>query len=117
MEEKELIKNVELELQWLKYYALAESPFPDKNGRHNFDPTKSPYDQLVSIGYTKRVTSLDKRCAFLRLTAKTPIKDTPLEEMISHDGLRDPENNVYSALEVFMLKYPEKHAWVIEALQ
>ena len=104
------MKNVEQELQWLKYYATEES-------RKNFDPMKSPYDQLVSIGYAKRYTPLYKRCIFLRLTADTPLKDTPLAQMIPNTGLRDPANNVLSALEVFMLKYPEEHDWVTKSLQ
>lgn len=120
MEIEELIKNVEQELQWLKYYALAEvdqSIYPDKNGRRNFDPTRSPYDQLVSIGYTKRVTPLAMRCVFLRLTAETPIRDTPLEQMIPSTEGCNPDNNIFSALEVFLMKYPDKHGWVFDQLQ
>ncbi len=110
MEKEEIRRAAEEELQWLKYYALAES-------RQAFDPTKSPYDQLGSIGYTKRVIPLDRRCAFLRLTAKTALVDTPIEEMIAANGPRDPDNNVLSALEVYMLKYPEEHDWVVKSLQ
>ena len=120
MEIEELIKSVELELQWLKYYALAEvdeTIYPGMNGRSKFDPTRSPYEQLVSIGYTKRVIPLAARCAFLRLTAETPIKDTPIEQMTSINEGRNAENNIYSALEVFLMKYPDKHSWVFDQLQ
>jgi hypothetical protein len=120
VEIEELIKNVDTELQWLKYYALAEvdqSIYPGMNGRKTFDPTRSPYDQLVSIGYTKRVIPLSMRCVFLRLTAETPVKDTPLEQLTSSNEGRNPEKNIYSALEVLLMKYPEKHEWVFNSLQ
>lgn len=104
-------------MQWLKYYALAETNIPGKNGRRNFDPSKSPYEQFVSIGYTKRVTQLSMRCAFLRLTAETPIAETPIEKMIPSTDVCNSENNVYSALEVLLMKYPDKHDWVFNSLQ
>jgi hypothetical protein len=117
VEIQDLIKNAEQEIQWLRYYALAETNIPGKNGRRNFDPTRSPYEQLVSIGYTKRVIPLSMRCAFLRLTADTPISETPLEQMISSTEVCNPENNVFSALEVLLMKYPEKCDWVFDSLQ
>jgi len=110
MEKEDLIKAVDQELQWLRYYANKET-------RESFDPSKSPYDQLTSIGYTKRVISLDMRCAFIRLTATTPISETPIDQMILSTDRRNHSSNVYTALEVFMLKYPEEHAWVINKLQ
>lgn len=113
MEKEELIKQADQELQWLKYYALAEVDqkiYPGKNGRNNFDPNRSPYDQFVSIGYTKKVIALDRRCAFMRATAKTPIKETPLADIVDAGGEpRNPDKNILSYLEILLLKFPEEH--------
>ena len=110
MEKIELVKQAELELQWLRYYANSET-------RNSFDPTKSPYNQLISIGYTKRVLPLEWRCVFSRLTSKTPLRDTPIEEIFETTEPRDVENNIFSALEVFMIKYPDELEWVTQSLQ
>ena len=111
MEKAEIIKNAEQELQWLKYYANAET-------RKTFIITKSPYDQFRSIGYTKRVIPLSSRCVFLRVTANEPItKDTKLEDLIASNDLRNPEKNIFSALEFIMIKYPEDHDWIIKSIQ
>ncbi len=105
MNKEELRKYVDAELQWLKYYSTPDS-------KKEFDPTKSPYTQLISIGYTKRVIPLHKRCAFLRLTSKKAILETDLEDMIMTDDYCNIENNIYSALEVFIMKFPEEHKWI-----
>ena len=109
MKKEELIKEAELELQWLKYYANSDS-------RKVFIPTKSPYDQLVTMGYTKRFIPLHSRCAFLRVTAELPLVDASVEDMVESNNARNPENNILSALEVVLIKYPELHDWVIKSL-
>lgn len=110
MSKEELVKHAELELQWLRYYANEET-------RRTFDPTKSPYDQLVSIGYTKRVLPLQYRCVFVRLTSDISITDSAIEDIIESNEPRVIENNVYSALEVLLMKCPEEHDWVTKYLQ
>ena len=50
-----LKKGVEHEIQWLRYYGLRED-------REKLDLSKSIYEQVRSIGYTKRVVPLDLRC-------------------------------------------------------
>lgn len=110
MTKEELKKAVELELQWLHYYAFAGS-------KQNLDLTKSLYDQLEGIGYAKKNIDLDKRCAFLRLSSSKLIsKSLPLEEIEESGLYRDNENNIYTALEVWMIKYPEENDWVLERL-
>lgn len=54
MKEK-LKKEIDLEIQWLRYYGLRED-------RKRLDLTKNIYEQIRSIGYTKRVIPLDLRC-------------------------------------------------------
>lgn len=121
MEKEELIKHADQELQWLRYYALADvdqKTYPNKNGRNNFDPNRSPYDQLVSIGYTKRVIGLDRRCAFMRVTAETPLIETPLSNIVDAGGEpRNPDKNILSALEILLLKCPEEHERIVNYLK
>lgn len=121
MEKEELIKLVEQELSCLKYYALAnvdQEIYPGKNGRTNFDASRSPYDQFVSIGYTKRVMALDRRCAHNRVTSKVPIKEASLEEIFNAGGEPvDHDKNIFSAVEVFLMKFPEEKEWVFNLLQ
>ena len=96
MTKEELKVHVELELQWLRYYANEPS-------RLAFDPTRSPYDQLVSIGYAKRYTPLPYRCIFVRLTSVEPVKTAKVEDLVMSGFPRSIENNIYSALETYML--------------
>lgn len=120
MEKEELMKLADQELQFLKYYALAnvdQTDYPGKNGRTKFDVNRSPYDQLVSIGYTKRVLSLDRRCALARLTSNTPVKESSLDDIFNAGGEpRDHDKNIFTAVEVLLLKCPEEHQWVIDYL-
>lgn len=110
MTKEDIKKEVELELQWLKYYSHCDS-------KVNIDESKSLYDQLKSIGYTKRNIDLDKRCSFLRFTSDSKIiKDTNLNDLIKSQLYRDNKNNVYTALEVYMIKYPEENNWILEGL-
>lgn len=111
MNKEELKKEVELELQWLRYYGLRED-------REKYDPKVSAYEQLRSIGYTKRVVPLAMRCGFCRVTTSSPItKDTVIEDLEITANQRSPENNVYTALDVWSMKFPEDHAWLKESLQ
>ncbi len=107
----ELKKVVELELQWLKYYSYAPS-------KENLDLSKSLYDQLTSIGYAKKNIELDKRCAFLRLTSMYRINRLIKLEQLEESGLyRDHIKNVFTALEIWMLMYPEDNEWVLKQLK
>jgi hypothetical protein len=107
MTKEELKTHVELELQWLRYYANEPS-------RLAFDPSKSPYDQLISIGYAKRYTVLAYRCVFVRITSVEPVKTAKIEDLIETGEPRSVEGNIYSALETYMLRYPEEHSWIVE---
>lgn len=93
MENEELKKYVIHELQWLKYYAFIES-------KKSLNNNSSIYDQLESIGYTKRVIDLYKRCsaAWIKMESdKIELSDYP----------RCVEKNIYTPLEVWLVKYPE----------
>lgn len=53
---EKLKKDLDHEIQWLKYYGYRED-------RLKLDLSKGGvYEQVISIGYTKRVIPLDMRC-------------------------------------------------------
>lgn len=111
MTKDELKKGVELELQWLKYYSYGPS-------KENLDMNKSLYDQLVPIGYAKKNIELHKRCAFLRVTSEYRInKLIKLDQLTETVLYRDDINNIFTALDVWMLMYPEDNEWVLEQLK
>ena len=108
MEKEEIRKNAEHELQWLKYYATAES-------RKLLVPTKPIYDQLVSAspGTSARNIPLKMRCSSMRISSDEKITiDTLLDKLHISD-----QPNAMSALEVYVIKYPEDHTWVTNSLQ
>jgi hypothetical protein len=111
MTKEELFKYVDTELQALRYYALEKT-------RMELNIDKPIYEQLVSIGYTKRVLPLPARCAHCRVTANEPItKDTPIESIEFSGSPRNSENNIYTGLEFWLIKYPEDKQFVLNYLQ
>lgn len=94
MKIEELKKYVIHELEWLRYYALEES-------RKKLNNDSSVYDQLISIGYTKRVIDLPYRCS------ATWIKFENGEIELSKEQPRCVEKNIYTPLEVWLKQYPE----------
>jgi hypothetical protein len=109
--EFEIRKAVELELQWLKYYAYGPS-------KVNLKRDVSLYDQLEGIGYAKKNIDLDKRCAFMRLTSDTPMSvDHGTSRIYKSELYRDNANNIYTALEYWVIRNPEDWDWVLEQLR
>jgi len=93
MKIEELKKYVVHELEWLRYYALEEK-------RKVLNNKSSVYDQLVSIGYTKRVIPLPNRCsaAWIKMeNGNIELSDYP----------RCVEKNIFTPLEVWLVLYPE----------
>lgn len=112
MEIKELLKAIDLETQWLKYYALADS-----RSKIILNNGISIYDQLVMTGYTKRVIPLDKRCAFLRVTAKYQIdENTPVEDIFESVEYKDNNRNIYTALEYYIITNPLRQSEIYDML-
>ncbi len=110
MTKKELFRYVDAELQALRYYASEKT-------RMELNIDKPIYEQLVSIGYTKRVLPLPARCAHSRVTSIEPItKDTPIECVEFSTSPRDNEKNIYTGLEFWIIKYPEDHKMILEYL-
>lgn len=111
MTKEELYKYVETEISALIYYGYSE-------GKKNLDLSKSPYDQLVSIGYTKRVIPLDRRCAHSRVTAKERITEsTKIEDLEFIREHRNHETNIYTGLEFWLMKYPEDRERILKIIR
>ena len=110
MNYEELDKLVDQELQWLRYYATAET-------RQKLNINSDLYTELKSIGYTKRVIPLDRRCPAVMLTANTKIDiSTDIETIIQIGEPRDKEKNCFTPLEFYLIKYPERKQWAIDKL-
>lgn len=94
MKIEDIKKYVVHELEWLRYYAYIES-------KKNLNNQSSIYDQLQSIGYTKRVIPLPNRCS----AAWIKFENGDIE--LSKDQPRCIEKNIYTPLEVWLKVYPE----------
>ena len=106
MNYEDLLKYVEHELQWLRYYANSDT-------RKSLTVDSNIYEHLVSIGYTKRVIPLDRRCSPCTLTGSDIFN---IDSMIAIGEGRDSEKNKWTPLEVFWVNYPDKKNWVLEKL-
>ena len=109
MTDIQFLKLVNAELDALRYYTHVDS-------KRALNINSQIYDDLVSIGYTKRALPLDRRCNGVMLTADRNIWFlTKIEELrTTTEGLRDHSKNRYTALEIFWIKYPAWRDLVIE---
>jgi len=94
MTKEELKKHVIHELEWLKYYAREDT-------REKLNTDTPIYNQLISIGYAKRVFPLPYRCA----SATISIDNT--KNIKSTTEPRNVENGNYTPLESWLILYPE----------
>ena len=111
MNKEDLRKLVDHEIQWIKYYAHERSKHPLHLNDHLV------YDRLVSIGYTKRVLSLDRRCPATILTSQTSILSDDLELVQPIGEPRDHSKNYYTPLEVWIIKFPNDVDWILEYIK
>lgn len=111
MTKEELKKLIDHEIQWLSYYATRES-------RRSLTEHSSIYEHLVSIGYTKKIIPLDKRCTCGVVTSEQPItKDTKIEDVFLSINARDTKTNCFSPLETYWILYPEEISSIIDQIQ
>ena len=107
MTESEFKIAIEQEISWLRYYALK---------RDELTESSNLYDDLISIGYTKRVIPLWDRCPKLivtsdmRITEKTPVKD-----LVIITERRNTQDNKFTPLEVLWMD-KTKREWIIRQL-
>lgn len=106
---EELNKLVDLEIQWLYYYGSKES-------KNKLNENSNIYNDLISIGYTKRVIKLDLRCCPCIITSEKLITtNTNLSDLIITNGLRG--ENKLSPIETYIKIYPHKKMDILNKLK
>jgi len=106
---KELNKLVDLELQWLRYYAHVDS-------RNDLNEDSNIYEDLVPIGYTKRPMKLDLRCSPCIITSdETIVSGMDISKLKKDSNLRG--ENRFSPVEVFIKIFPSKKMEILNRLK
>lgn len=106
---EQLTKLVDHEVQWLKYYGFYKT-------REKLTTESNIYEDLQSIGYTKRVIPLELRCLPCTITASEDINiNTKLEELREESLPR--RKNCYSPIEAYTILFPDKYSEIIERLK
>ena len=106
---EELEKLIDLEIQWLRYYAHVDS-------RQNLNENSDIYNDLVPIGYTKRIMKLDRRCSPCIITSDEIInEETDVSKLVTDSNLRG--YNRYSPIEAYIKIYPERKMEVLNRLR
>jgi len=106
----ELEKLVELELQWLYYYSREDS-------KQNLNLESNIYEDLISIGYTKRPVKLDIRCCPCTITSDKIITEkTDISELFKSPINKRGENKL-SPVEVYIKLFPDKKIDIINKLK
>lgn len=109
MTHEELYKLVNHELDFLRYYAYRAT-------REILNINSNLYDVMISIGYTKRVIPLDRRCPAGMITVKGTIDLFDIEDLENGCGPRNHQEGRYTPLEIFWIKFPERRQEVIDNL-
>jgi len=109
MELNELCKLIDIEIQWLHYYAHVES-------RERLNESSDIYNDLVPIGYTKRVMKLEMRCCPCVITS-----DEIITEGLDLSKLRKDKNlrgdNRLSPLEAYIKLFPDQKMIMLNRLK
>ena len=107
---EELEKYVDLEIQWLNYYANKET-------REKLTEHSNIYNDLISIGYTKRVIKLDLRCCPCTITSDEIITEgTELNKLRKHEVNLRGENKL-SPIETYIRIFPYNKMKIINKLK
>ena len=107
MTESEFKIAIEQEISWLRYYALK---------RDELTESSNLYDDLISIGYTKRVIPLWDRCPKFIVTGDMMITEkTRIEDLKIITERRNTQDNKFTPLEVLWMD-KTKRDWIIRQL-
>lgn len=106
-DKNQLERWIDQELSLLRYYGYRED-------RARLNNNSNLYEDIRSIGYTKRPMSLRNRCVPTLIKSDSEISpNTKIEDLyISYDRI-----NTYSPCEVFMKMFPNRRDEVIQILQ
>jgi len=106
---EELNKLIDIELQWLYYYSTRES-------KEKLNINSNIYNDLVSIGYTKRPMKLDFRCCPCIITSDEIITENfDISKLKKDSNLRG--DNRYSPIEAFIIIFPNNKMDILEKLK
>jgi hypothetical protein len=106
---EKLEKLVDLEIQWLKYYSTRES-------KNKLNESSNIYEDLVSIGWTKRVMKLELRCCPCIITSdEIIIENFDLSKLKVDSTVRG--YNRYTPLETYIKIFPEEKIEIINKLK
>lgn len=105
---EQLDKWIDTEINWIRYYGY-------RSDRESLTEKSDIYNDIRSIGYTKRVIPLIRRCSPVTITSdETITASTKLENMFElHTWDR---YNIFTPLEIYWIIYPEKRKEVINLL-
>lgn len=105
----ELNKLIDLEIQWLYYYSHIDS-------RNSLNEKSNLYQDLVPIGYTKRVMSLFSRCVPCLITSEETIIEGLDVSKLKKDSSGRGDNK-YSPVEAFIIIFPNKKMEILNRLK
>jgi len=106
---EELEELVDVELQCLYYYSHWES-------KNNLNENSNIYNDLISIGYTKKVMKLELRCCPCIITSDETITENfDISKLRVNKTIRG--DNKYTPLEVYIKIFPDKKMDILEKLK
>jgi hypothetical protein len=109
MKIEELEKLIDQEIQWLRYYGHIDS-------RQALNEKSEIYRDLISIGYTKRIIPLDRRCCPCIITSDEIIcEGFDIDKLITDSNLRG--ENRYSPIEAYTKIFPDKKMEIFNRLK
>lgn len=103
MNKEELLQLIDHEIGWLRYYGFRED-------REKLTEESDIYKEVRSIGYTKRIIDLDKRCCpCLIIVGKS------IEECIISQFPRSDEK--LSPLELYKILYKDEYKEILKDIK
>ena len=106
---EELKRLVDIELGWLKGYARSDT-------RMALNINSSIYDDLVSIGWTKKVMKLELRCCPYIITSDETITENfDVSKLKIAHTIRG--ENRYTPVEAYIKIFPEKKMELLNRLK
>ena len=108
-DKKQLERWIDTELNCLRYYG-------NRDDCKSLTITYNLYDEVKSIGYTKRPLRLDRRCAPVSITCDTDITNSTKIEDLYVIYTWDRSNS-FTPVEIFIKLFPERKMEIFDILQ
>lgn len=108
-DKKQLERWIDTELGVLRYYGFRED-------RWALTENSNIYEDIRSIGYTKRPMPLIRRCSPVSITSDVEINSsTKIEDLYVHNTW--DRTNHFSPCEIFIMIYPDRKMEIINILK